>query len=94
MTRCSIEPRTIKYVNGYGFLTFARKYKKQLMDTGLDASKKVVHKAAKINGKTLRSSRSQMFLKIAVLKNFAITIKKTPFLLKGDSNTGVFLRNF
>ena len=47
MTRCSIEPRTIKYVNGYGFLTFARKYKKQLMDTGLDASKKVVHKAAK-----------------------------------------------
>ena len=47
-----------------------------------------------INGKTLRSSRSQMFLKIAVLKNFAITIKKTPFLLKGDSNTGVFLRNF
>ena len=47
-----------------------------------------------INGKTLRSSCSQMFLKIAVLKNFAITIKKTQFLLKGDSNTGVFLRNF
>ena len=38
MTRCSIEPRTRKCVNGYGFLTFARKYKKQLMDTGLDAS--------------------------------------------------------
>ena len=36
-------------VKGYEFLTFARKYKKQLLDTGLDAvktaSKKVVHKA-------------------------------------------------
>ena len=33
---------------GYGFLSFARKYKKQLLDAGLDslktASKKVVHK--------------------------------------------------
>ena len=50
-----------------------------------------------------------MVFKIAVLKNFAITIKKTSvlgvflinvqaygpaFLLKRDSNTGVFLRNF
>ena len=37
-----------KYVQGYGFLSFTRKYKKQLFDTGLDAlktaSKKVVHK--------------------------------------------------
>ena len=45
----SIEPRTRKYVKGYGFLSFARKYKKQLLDTGLDslkiASIKVVNKA-------------------------------------------------
>ena len=38
-----------QYVKGYGFLSFARKYKKQLLDTGLDAvktaSKNVVHKA-------------------------------------------------
>ena len=38
-----------KYVKGYGFLCFARNFKKQLYDTGLDAvktaSKKVVHKA-------------------------------------------------
>ena len=37
-----------KYVQGYGFLSFTRKYKKQLFDTGLDAlktaSKKVVRK--------------------------------------------------
>ena len=43
-TRCySIEPRTRKYVNGYGFLSLARnlcsKYGKQLLDTRLDALK-------------------------------------------------------
>ena len=30
MTQYSIKPRTRKYVKGYGFLSFARKYKKQL----------------------------------------------------------------
>ena len=48
-----IEPRTRKYVKGYGFLLFARIYK-ILLDTGLDclkaATKKVVHKASKILG--------------------------------------------
>ena len=39
MPRYSTEPRTRKYVKGYGFLSFARKYKKQLLDTGLDAVK-------------------------------------------------------
>ena len=34
-----IEPRTRKYVKGYGFLSFAGKYKKQLFDTGLDVVK-------------------------------------------------------
>ena len=29
MTQYSIEPATGKYVKGYGFLSFARKYKKQ-----------------------------------------------------------------
>ena len=44
MTQYSIEPRRRKYVKGYGFLSFARKFKKQLLDTGLDASKKLVPK--------------------------------------------------
>ena len=48
MQRYSIEPRTRKYVKGYGFLSFEREFRKQLLDTGLDAvktaSKKVVHK--------------------------------------------------
>ena len=50
MTRYSIEPRARKCVKGYGFLSFARKYEKQLLDTGLDslktASEKVVYKAS------------------------------------------------
>ena len=52
MTRYSIEPRTKELVKGYGFLSFARnlfsKYKKHLLDTGLDylktAPQKVVYK--------------------------------------------------
>ena len=43
MPRYSIEPRTRKYVKRYGFLSFARKYKKQSLNTRLDASKKVVY---------------------------------------------------
>ena len=45
MQRYSIEPRTREYVKGYGFLSFTRKYKKQLLGTGIDASKNAVHKA-------------------------------------------------
>ena len=49
MTWYSIEPRTRKYVRGYGFLSFARKYRKQLLGKELDvlktAFKKGVHKA-------------------------------------------------
>ena len=54
MWRHSIERRTKKYVKGYGFLSFARKYKKQLLDTGLDSlknpSEKVVHRAGEFLG--------------------------------------------
>ena len=50
MIQYSIEPRTRKYVKEYGFLSFARKCRKQLLDTGLDAlktaSKEVAHEAA------------------------------------------------
>ena len=33
-----------------GFLSFARKYEKRLLDTGLDVSKKVVHKTCEFIG--------------------------------------------
>ena len=49
MGRYSIETRTRKYVKGYEFSLFAREYKKQLLNTGLDSlkttSKKLVRKA-------------------------------------------------
>ena len=53
----STEPRTRKYVKGYGFLPFATKYRKQLFDTRLDAikttSKKGVFKTAETTGEFL-----------------------------------------
>ena len=50
MRRYSVEPRARKYVKRYGFLSFARKTRKRLLVTGLDASKKVVHKTGKYLG--------------------------------------------
>ena len=59
MTRYSIEPRIRKYVIGYGFPSFARKYKKQLLDAGLDASKKVVHKAGEFIGNKIADTATK-----------------------------------
>ena len=42
MTLYSKEPRTRKYIKGYEFLSFARKYRKQLLDTGLAALKTAI----------------------------------------------------
>ena len=43
--RHSLEPRHRKYVNGYGFLSFARKfgnkYGKKLMNIGINSAKKI-----------------------------------------------------
>ena len=39
MTCYSPELRTRKYVKGYDFLSITRKYKEQLLDTGLDSLK-------------------------------------------------------
>ena len=54
MQRYSIEPRERAYIKGHGFLSFTRKYKKQFLDTGLDAvntaSKKAVHKVGEFIG--------------------------------------------
>ena len=56
----SIEPRTRKFVKWYGFWSFVRKYKKQLLDTTLDslkmASKKVVHKAGEFIGNKIENA--------------------------------------
>ena len=75
MTFSSREPRTSKYVKGYGFLSFARKlsnkYVKELLDnaakTGLDAlkpaSKKVIHKAAEPTGEFIRNKIADKIVK-------------------------------
>ena len=60
--RCSTEPRFRKYVKGYGFLSFARKFgnkygkklmdaaNKTVMDAAKTASKRVVQKTEKATG--------------------------------------------
>ena len=54
-----LEPWTRTYVKRCGFLSFSRnlsnKYKKQLLDTGTNAFKKVVHKAAEAKGEFIRN---------------------------------------
>ena len=50
MTRHSLYPKTRTYVKEYGFLTFTRKYMKQILDKGLDDSKNVLHKAGEFIG--------------------------------------------
>ena len=44
MRRHSIQPRTRKYVEEFGFSLFTRKYKKQLLGAGLNAVKLVSQK--------------------------------------------------
>ena len=57
MTPYSIELRTRKNNKGYRFFSFATKYKKQLLDTGLNslktASKKEVHKTGHFLGNNI-----------------------------------------
>ena len=55
MARFSIEPKTRKYAKGYGFLSFTRKYDKQILDKGLGASRKEVHKAGQITDAVTKS---------------------------------------
>ena len=57
LRRYSLEQTTWKYINEYGFLSFVRQYKKQLLNARLNslntASKRVVYQAgfvAKKNG--------------------------------------------
>ena len=49
--RYSIEPRERRFIKGYGFMSFARnfsdKYKKSLMDKGIDVGKKFTKTAGK-----------------------------------------------
>ena len=67
MMQYSVEPRTRNCVKGHGLLSFVRKYKKQLLDTGVDAlktaSKKVVYKAAKTTGEFIGNKIAEKIVK-------------------------------
>ena len=72
--RHSTEPRFRKYVKGYGFLSFAKKfgnkYRKKLMDTatktGIDAaktaSKRVVQKTAEAAGDLIGNKMADLLI--------------------------------
>ena len=60
MRRLSIETKSRKYVKGYGFLSLARAYEKNLLDTGLNASKNVVHKVGEFLGNKIADAVTQL----------------------------------
>ena len=86
--RYSIEPKFRKYVKGYGFLSFGRKfndeYGKKLIDTasktGIDdpksASKRVVQKTAEATGDLIGNKIADIFASIGKPKEKE-TKKKT-----------------
>ena len=79
--RYSAEPKYIKYVEGYGFLSFAKqfgdKYGKTLMDTatktGSDAakaaSKRVVQKTAEATGDLIGNKTADKITSAGISKN-------------------------
>ena len=79
--RYSTEPKYRKYVEGYGFLSFARKfgdkYSKQLMDTatktGMDAaktaSKRVVEKSAEATGDLIENKIAEKITSVGKTKS-------------------------
>ena len=80
MERYSIEPRTRKCIEGYGFLSFSRnlynKYRKKLFDAATQtepdplktASKQVVHKAAEVTGELKGNKVADKIVKPKSLK--------------------------
>ena len=79
--RYSLEPKYRKYVQGYGFLSFAGKfgdrYGKKLMDNatkvGMDAakatSKRVVQKTAEATGDLIGNEMADKITSVGKLKN-------------------------
>ena len=63
--RYSIEPRAKKYIKGYGFLSFASRYKKHLLHAGLGTlkttSEKVVHKTSEFLGNKIAEALTNLY---------------------------------
>ena len=73
MMQYSIEPRTRKYVKGYGFLSFATKYKKQLLDKGLDAKISDVSKYKFLKSKNVLREKD-LLEKATIIKRFEYSL--------------------
>ena len=89
--RYSTEPKFRKYVEGYGFLSFARKFEdkndKKLIDaptkTGLDTakttSKSVVQKTAEVKGDLIGNKTAYKITSVGKTKNKKRKIKDKRF---------------
>ena len=75
--RYSTEPKYRKYVKGYGFLSFARKfgkkYGKRLLDTatktGMDAAIRVVQKTSEVTGDLIGNKIADKFTSLGKTKS-------------------------
>ena len=71
--RYSLEPKYRKYVQGHGFLSFARKvggkYAKNLMDAAKTASKILVQKPAETTGDLIGNKIADKMTSVGKLKN-------------------------
>ena len=84
MNQYSIELRTRNYVKGYGFLSFARnfsnKYRKNLLDTGLvatkNATKIVVQKAAEATIEFIGNKIGNKIVKIKPITDYYSTRRR------------------
>ena len=106
--RYSTEPRFRKYVKGYGFLSFARKfgdkYGKKLMDTptktGIDAaktaSKRVVQKTAEVTVDLIGNKIADKFTSMGKPKEKENQIKQKKFTFqqKNDNKSLMTLNYF
>ena len=84
MNQYSIELRTRNYVKGYGFLSFARnfsnKYRKNLLDTGLvatkNATKIVVQKTAEATIEFIGNKIGNKIVKIKPITDYYSTRRR------------------
>ena len=100
--RCSTEPKYLKYVQGYGFLSFGRKvgdkYGKKSMDTatktGMDdaktASKQVVQKTAEATGDLIGNKIADKITSFGKTKEKEKT-KKTEIYIPPEKNSKLLM---
>ena len=101
--RYSTEPKYRKYVKGYGFLSFARKfgdkYGKKLMDTatktGIDtaktASKRVVPKTAEATGDLIKNKIADEINSLDKTKNIEKEVERQEVYLLPEKDSNLLM---